>query len=75
MPFLLRCWLISSIGEDPALARSRWLKKKSRLHGIYRRGSTYSLSIGIFMQVGLRTKLYFFSYSKFLYQKGRILWE
>ena len=28
MPFLLRCWLITSIGEDPALARSRWLKEE-----------------------------------------------
>ena len=32
MPFLLRCWLISSIGESSALARSRRLKKKPRLH-------------------------------------------
>ena len=24
VPFLLRCWLITSIGEDPTLARSRW---------------------------------------------------
>ena len=28
VPFLLRCWLITSIGEDPALARSRWAKEE-----------------------------------------------
>ena len=27
VPFLLRCWLISSIGESPTLARSRWVKE------------------------------------------------
>lgn len=27
VPFLLRCWLITSIGEDPALVRSCWLKR------------------------------------------------
>ena len=29
MPFLLRCWLISSIGENPTLVRSRWLKEEA----------------------------------------------
>lgn len=29
MPFLLRCWLISSIGEDPTLVRSRWAKEEA----------------------------------------------
>ena len=29
VPFLLRCWLISSIGEDPTLARSRWVKEEA----------------------------------------------
>ena len=38
VPFLLRCWLISSIGESPALARSRWLKKKPRLREMCRQG-------------------------------------
>lgn len=28
MPFLLRCWLISSIGESPTLVRSRWAKEE-----------------------------------------------
>lgn len=26
---MLRCWLISSIGEDPTLARSRWAKEEA----------------------------------------------
>ena len=38
MPFLLRCWLITSIGEDPTPVRSRWAKKKPRLHEVCRRG-------------------------------------
>ena len=29
VPFLLRCWLITSIGEDPTLVRSRWLKEEA----------------------------------------------
>lgn len=38
-PFLLRCWLISSIGERPTLVRSHWAKKKPRLHEMCKRGS------------------------------------
>lgn len=41
MPFLLRCWLISSIGEGAALARSRWSKGKPRLREIRRRGLSH----------------------------------
>ena len=29
VPFLLRCWLISSIGEDPTPVRSRWVKEEA----------------------------------------------
>ena len=29
VPFLLRCWPISSIGESPTLARSRWAKEEA----------------------------------------------
>lgn len=29
VPFLLRCWLITSIGEDPTLVRSRWAKEET----------------------------------------------
>lgn len=29
VPFLLRCWLITSIGEDPTLVRSRWAKEEA----------------------------------------------
>ena len=29
MPFLLRCWLITSIGENPTPARSRWAKEEA----------------------------------------------
>ena len=29
VPFLLRCWLISSIGESPALVRSPWTKEEA----------------------------------------------
>lgn len=29
VPFLLRCWLISSIGEDPTLVRSHWAKEEA----------------------------------------------
>ena len=31
VPFLLRCWLISSIGEDLALVRSRWFTIRAAL--------------------------------------------
>ena len=39
VPFLLRCWLISSIGESPALCARAGQKKKPRLHEKCRRGS------------------------------------
>ena len=45
VPFLLRCWLITSIGESPALARSRWSKKKPRLHEVCRQGFYRNLPI------------------------------
>jgi len=41
VPFLLRCWLISSIGEDPTPARSYWAKEESRLHERCKRALIY----------------------------------
>ena len=29
VPFLLRCWLITSIGESPTPVRSRWAKEEA----------------------------------------------
>lgn len=63
VPFLLRCWLISSIGESPTLARSRWAKEEALpARGVQTRLLLYKVNIWCY-SAGLLTRVYscFFS--------------
>ena len=53
MPFLLRCWLITSIGEKPATVRLHWAKEEAPPAREVQAGLIpFRLTINIFIVLG-----------------------